>query len=314
MVKTDLRQEKHLTARKVIFTAFVVDILDVLLSSIVAITSGSIVMFTQVLEGLSDLASSGLLLIGVHRSLKQDDKSHPFGYGREIYFWTLMAGLVMFGVTSTLSIYFGWQRFLHPEPIKDLTAAFGVLLLTTGTNGYAFFLSYRRLLRRRSPKHIVEIFYRSSLVETKTTFILDLMGTIASIFGIIALLIYVITGNEQFDGLGAFIIGIVLAVLAIFLLEGIRDLLVGKSATPETEHNIRKAALAVHEVDDVLDIKTLHVGAGKLLVNLDVHMSAKLTTRELERLIDEIKAKVREVVPTVKYLQVELETPRVEEK
>ena len=121
--------------------------------------------------------------------------------------------------------------------------------------------------------------------------------------------IYVLSGDMRFDGLGAMTIGATLAVFSIFLLLGIRDLLIGKSASRETEEKIAKAALSVKEVQQILDIKTLHVGPERLLVNLDVHMNQHLSTVELEKLIDRIKESIRAAVPSVKYLQVELETP-----
>jgi cation diffusion facilitator family transporter len=267
-------------------------------------------MLTQVLEGAADLISSGFLLIGFYRSKHKEDKTHPFGYGREIYFWSLLSALVMFGLTSTLSFYLGWQRFFHPQPLHDINFALIILIITFFTNGYAFSLSFSRLLKKRPLRHILRIFYRSSLVETKTTFILDLMGTCASFIGTIALAIYVFTGDLRFDGLGAMIIGIVLAIFSFFLVLGIRDLMIGKSASGETELKIKNAALEIGEVEEILDIKTLHVGSEKLLVNLYVHMRSRLGTRELEKLMDKIEDRVREEIPSAKYVQVELDTPR----
>lgn len=265
-------------------------------------------MFTQALEGFTDLVSSGVLVIGLRRSLRKEDRMHPFGYGREIYFWTLISALVMLGSSAVLSIYFGYQRFTHPHAIEDLPVALAVLFITIFTNGYAFMLSYRRLVKHRSFRNLIHIFYLSSLIEIKTTFILDLMGTCASILGVIALGLYVITGDSRYDGLGAMIIGAVLIFFGIMLIEGIRDLLVGRSAPAYIEAKIKEGALKVPEVDEVLGIKTVHMGSERLLVDLDVHMKSNLETRELEVLMDEVKAEVRKVVPTVKYIQVELET------
>jgi cation diffusion facilitator family transporter len=307
---SDSKTEQRISSKRVIITSFAVDLLDVVLNFAIAILSGSVVMLTQVLEGVSDLASSGLLMIGLNRSQQKEDVTHPFGYGREIYFWSFLAAIIMFGLTSTLSFYFGWQRFFHQQPIKDINIALAILILTLFTNGYAFLLSLRRLLKKRSPAHILRIFYRSSLVETKTTFILDLMGASASLLGAIALGIYMLTGDIRFDGLGAMVIGIVLAIFSLFLVSGIRDLLVGRKASEETENKIKQAALGVEGVESILGIKSLHVGTEKLLVDLDVHMQSRLGTRELEKLIDKIKEKIRQQVPSAKYIQVELETPR----
>jgi cation diffusion facilitator family transporter len=306
----EVLKEQRISSKRVIITSFIVDLSDMILNFSVAILTGSVVMFTQVLEAVSDLASSGFLLIGFYRSEHKEDKTHPFGYGREIYFWSLLAALIMFGLTSTLSFYFGWQRFFRPESIKDVNIAIFVLVLTFFTNGYAFLLSFMRLLKKRPLKLIFRVFYRSSLVETKTTFILDLMGTSASLLGTLALVIYVLTGDRRYDGLGAMVIGIVLAIFSFFLVLGIRDLLIGKSASEETELRIKNATLEIEEVDDILDIKTLHLGSEKLLVNLFVHMKSRLNTREIERLTDKIKDRIQEEVPSAKYIQVELDTRR----
>ncbi len=302
-------EQSRMSAKKVITISFIVDLLDLILSLIVAILSGSVVMLSQVLEGGADLLSSGLLLVGLQKSNRLADRSHPFGYGREIYFWTLLSALIMFSVTATLSIYLGWQRFMNPEPLHNLNLAFGILALTTVTNGYAFWLSLKRLMTRHHLKQIIRIFYRSSLVETKTTFILDLTGTLASLVGLAALLIYKVTGDLHYDGIGAILIGVVLAILAFLLLLGIKDLLIGKSASPETESKIKQAALIIPEVHEILDLKTLHIGSERLLVNLEVHLQSRLTTREIEKLIDKIKLSIQQSVPSVKHIQVELETP-----
>lgn len=299
----------RISANRVIFTSFAVDFLDVILSLVVAILSGSVVMLSQVLEGIADLAASGLLLVGLQRSSLRADRAHPFGHGREIYFWTLLAGLLMFGITASFSIFFGWRRFLHPEPIHNLNLAFLVLGITLITNGYAFWLSLKRILKNRGIKKTVQLFFHSSLIETKATFILDLMGSAASLLGIISLLIYQITNDLRFDGLGAIAIGVTTGIFAYFLILSIKDLLIGKSASLEAEAAIRKATMKVKEVKNVLDLKTMHIGSEKLLVNLEVHLTNNLTTDQIEKLVDKIKENILKEVPAVKHIQVELETP-----
>jgi len=298
-----------MSSRKVVTVSFLVDLLDVILSLVVTILSGSVVMLAQVLEGVADLVSSGLLLVGLARSGQQADRDHPFGFGRELYFWALLSAIVMFAITATLSILFGLQRFIHPEVLRNIPLALWVLGITVLTNSYAFYLSLKRLLRNRSIGLVIRIFLRSSLIETKTTFILDLMGVSASILGIITLFVYKFTGDYRYDGLGAILIGVVLAVFSFILLLGIVDLIIGRSASVEVEDRIRLAALRTPQVRKVLGLKTLHIGLERLLVNLDVHLKHDLTTRHIEELIDKIKEDIKKEVPEVKHIQVELETP-----
>lgn len=301
--------DKPPSVGKVVIVSFLVDLLDVLTSVVVAALSGSVVMLAQVLEGLADLAASGFLLIGLARSNKPSDKKHPFGYGLELYFWTMFSAFLILGVTSTLSIYFGWQRLFNPIPITNIYLAFAILAVTTVTNGYALSLSVRRLLRGRSISMIKEAFTHSSKIETKITFVLDLTGTLASIFGLIALVFYKITGDLFFDGLGAIAIGNLLAVFGVILLFTIKELIIGQSASDEVEGRIKKATLTQSEVRNVLDLKTLHIGPEKLLVNAEVNLKDGLTTREIEKIMDKIKAEIKKEVPEATHIQVEVETP-----
>lgn len=300
--------QRTFPASLVVIVSFLVDFLDIILSLIVAIVSGSVVMLSQFLEGVSDLISSGLLLVGIAKARQKEDRAHPFGFGREIYVWALLSGIVTLTVSATLSVYFGWKRFISPEYIHNINLAFLVLIFTTFTNGFAFYLSLKRLLRSRSWKNIIGIFLHSSRIETKTTFVLDLMGMTASIVGIFALIFYQITGDLRFDGLGAIIIGIVLAILAYILLMGTVDLIVGRSASAEIEQKIRKATMQIPKVHKVMDLKTLHIGSEKLLVNIEVHLDHKLTTNDIEELVHKVKESIKKEVPQVKHVHVELET------
>lgn len=297
------------SVNKVIITSFLVDFLDVVTSLIVAVISGSVVMLAQVLEGLADLAASGFLLIGLIRSKRPSDKRHPFGYGRELYFWTMLSSILILGVTSTLSIYFGWKRLLNPFAVSNIYFAFFVLGLTTLTNGYALSLSIKRLVRGRSVLRLREVFIHSSKIETKTALVLDLMGTLASVFGLLALVFYQTSGDLFFDGLGAIVIGILLAVFGVILLIPIRELIIGQSASAETENKIRRATMVQPEVKNILDLKTLHIGSERLLVNAEVNLKSDLTTKEIEGIIDRIKEDIKKEVPEVKHIQVEVETP-----
>jgi divalent metal cation (Fe/Co/Zn/Cd) transporter len=182
-----------------------------------------------------------------------------------------MGGVVMFVLTATLSIWFGVQRFLHPHPITHIWLAGFALVLGLVTNLYAFSLSLRRLRGAHVGPSMWHRFRHSSLVETKTTLVLDMLGTIASVFGLMALGLYVITGRAEFDGLGSIMIGVATAVLAAMLISSVKDLLVGRSATNDIEVRIREAALEISEVQRVLDLRTMYLGSERLLVNLEVH-------------------------------------------
>src|SRR5688572_20794079 len=226
---------KNVSERRVLVTTFWVDLLDVALNLSVAILTGSVVMLSEFFQGLADLTAAAFLMVGYKRSRKKADKLHPFGHGKEIYFWTLISAVVMMTFTATASFYVGLIRFLNPAEITHIGFGYGTLLVTLVTNAYALSLSYRRLMKNKPLKQLPQVFLNSSVVTTKNALVLDLMGTTASSFGLVSLLLYQLLGEKRFDGLGAMIIGVTTAVLAFVLIIGIKGLLVGERAAPQIE-------------------------------------------------------------------------------
>jgi divalent metal cation (Fe/Co/Zn/Cd) transporter len=112
--------KRKISERRVLVTTFLVDLLDVALNLSVAILTGSVVMLSEFFQGLADLTAAAFLLVGYKRSGKKADKLHPFGYGKEIYFWTLISAVVMMTFTATASSYVGLIRFLNPQEITHI--------------------------------------------------------------------------------------------------------------------------------------------------------------------------------------------------
>lgn len=270
-------------------------------------------MLAEALQGGADLLTSSLLWVGIRRSGRRASRQYRFGHGRELFFWVLMAGVAMFMLTATLSVLLGAERIMHPVPIHNAWLTYVALLLGLSTNGYALSLSLRRMRGSHVGPSRWQHFRHSSMVETKATLVLDLLGSVSALVGLTAIGLYQITGNARFDGFGALAIGGATAVLAVMLISGVKDLLVGRSATNDIENLIRQAVMEVKEVKGVLDLRTMYMGSERLLVNLEVHMEGGLETRQIEELIDEIKRRVKRRAPIVSHIQVELETPTIRE-
>lgn len=296
---------------RIVATSAFVSVLDVVLNIIVALITGSTVMLSQALQGLSDLATGGLLFVGVKRSKRAPDARFQFGYGREIFFWVLIASIIMFAGTGAMSLYFGYQQIISPTPVEHIWIAFAMLSFGLVTNGYAFSLSLRRLRQNSNGrgKRWWKFLINSSLVETKATFAIDFLGTSAALLGLASLLLYQLTGLTQFDGVGSVAIGLTMMAAAVMLMRDIRDLIVGRGVDGETLRIIKEETLAVHGVNDVLDLLTMYVGSSKLFVVVEVHLQDAFTTDEVERITDTIKRRIHKRLPIVDHVQVEIETP-----
>jgi cation diffusion facilitator family transporter len=306
--------EPRFSDERVVKTSVGVDVVDVCLNALVALATGSVVMLAEVLRGISDVVVDGLAYVGMRRSKRQPTAKHPFGFGRELYVWSLFSTLIMFLFLASLSFRFGLQRFLDPEPVEHISLIFFILTVSFLINGYSFSLGFRRVLQGRPFWKIRQALSQPTFLETKITFTSDLMGALTAVSGLIALVLFKVTGNLAFDGLGAMTIGLLMAFFSLWLLKNIRDFIVGVSAPEETKAFIRQAVLEIAGVEDVLDMKAIVIGSNRLLVNLEIHVKDGLVTDEIERLIDRVKDNIKKKVTSAYHIQVELETPDVEIK
>lgn len=294
---------------QVVSTSLAVSLSDVILNLLVALLTGSTVMISQALQGFSDLLTGALLYMGVKRSKKEADLRYQFGYGREIFFWVLMGGIFMFMGTGGLSFYFGYEQFVHPDPVRNVGLAFGMLIFGFTTNCYALSLSIRRLHHFDKESSWWRQLTHSSIVETKATMLIDFLGTTSALLGIIALGLYVYTDNSQFDGIGSMAIGTTMMVATVLLIADVRNLIVGRSVDQDVSDEIKRATESVTGIRSVLDLRTMYLGSAKLLVIVEVHVEDGLETDEIEKLVDTVKEVVVQSVPQVHHIQVEIETP-----
>jgi len=296
---------KRISAKKTVTTSFFVDLADIIVNVIVMLITGSVIMLAEALEGGSDLVASAALLIGLRISKHRADKKHSFGYGKALFSWTLISAIIMLVFAASLSFYFGLQRFLDPQEIKSIYLAYGALCLSIITNGYSLTLSTRRLLDNKSLKNILQVFLKSTHVETKNTFILDFTGTAAAVMGLISLVLYQVAGIQHFDGLGGMLIGILIAFSSIVLIRGVKNYLIGKSADTKTEKEIRQAALQVKQVTEIVEIDTMYLGSERLLVHLDIRIQDASSVKEIETIVEKVKEHVRKEVPITYSIQIE---------
>lgn len=298
-----------ITGLRTVLISSLVSLGDIVLSFIAAAITGSSVMVAQGLQGVADLITTLFLLLGIHRSKRSANAHHPLGFGREIFFWVLISSIFAFLVSGGLASYRAIHQLINGTELTAIPIAITLLTIGLITNTYSLSNSVRRLAVGGKGKLYWSYLRHSSLIETKMTLLVDLMGTLSATLGIIALLLAQITGNAFYDAVGALIIGLLTAGGALFVIIDLHDLIVGRSPHPQTIEAIRKSALSNKDVVDVLDLRATTIGSDKFLVILEIHFIDNLTTDELERSTDNIKEAVRAKVPQVARVQVEAETP-----
>ncbi|MCA9332359.1 cation diffusion facilitator family transporter [Candidatus Saccharibacteria bacterium] len=304
-----MAKTKKITGKKVASISMNVSISDIVLNLIVAFFTRSTVLLAQALQGLSDLVTAGAIYWGVKRSQKHPDRAYQLGYGREVFFWVLIAGVIMFTGTGGMSFYFGYQQFTNPQAISNIYIGLGMLVIGLISNAYALNMSIRRLKQADPKISWTKQLVGSSLVETKATLLVDFMGTTGAVIGLFALTAFALTGNSRYDGLGSMLIGIGMMSVSILLIRDVGSLIIGRSVDKYVQDQIIEASVDVDGVLDVLDLRTMYIGPGRMLALIEIHVIKGLETTHIEKLIDEVKESVKKVVPDIHHIQVEIETP-----
>lgn len=290
---------------RVVLVSFLVDLFDIVSNLIVAIITGSAVVFAEMAQGLADSLGSAFLVIGDRRAGRPEDEDHPLGYEREAFFWSLLSAVAMLFVGAGLSGWRGYRQLTDPVELSDSWLAIGVLILAIITNGYAVTLSVRNLTNggeRRLRDRLIE----GGRPLVTSALLRDVIGTTTSIVGLIALLLYAGFGAVEFDAAGAIAAAGMMSLAALVLMRQARDLITGRSIPEQDLDRLRTVAAATSGVEAVNSLVAIHSGAEHVRVELDLDLDDHLDTNSIERLLDEVEDRIRAEIPEVSEVTVTL--------
>jgi cation diffusion facilitator family transporter len=290
-----------------VVVSFLVDVLDVVKNLIVALLTGSAVVFSEMAQGIADSAGSGLLVIGERRAARPRDAAHPFGYTREVFFWGLLSAVAMLVIGGGLSAWRGYQQLVEPEALESPLWGVAVLGLAVITNGYAVSLSARKLAHENGGLRAA--FRNLNRPLVKSAFIRDVIGTFTSVLGLGALTLYQMLGLVLFDAVGALMAALLMVLGSLVLMTQARALITGHSL-PETDlERLRAAVLAIPEVEGVNHLAAIYAGASEVLVDADLDLAEHLNTVEIEAVLDALEISVRAILPDTERVSVLLNSP-----
>jgi len=285
---------------KVVVAALLANAGIAVVKGIAAFMTGSGAMLAETIHSLADSGNQALLLFGAARSKRPPDARHPFGYGSERYFWAFIVALVLFALGSLFSIYEGVHKLTHPSPIESPGWAYGVL----GAAIVLELISYRvaaiEVTRARAGRPFWRYFFESKQPSLPLVYLEDigaLLGLVLALAGVSAahLLAWPLA-----DGLATVAIGLLLGAIAAVLFVRCHRLLIGEGGSAKDIARIRDAAGAVDGVAEVMDVKTLHMGPGYLLVAMEVRFDGDAGPGILA-----IEKAVHAALPHAKYIAIE---------
>ena len=272
--------------------------------------TGSSSMLSEAIHSLADSGNQVLLLIGNKRAKKGADEHHNFGYGRRRYVFGFIVAIVLFLVGGLFSLYEGFHKFQHPEPLTDWWIAVLVLLVAIGLESYSFRTAVREANRSRGKRSMVKFVRDARQPELPVILLEDAGALVGLVFALLGVGLAVVTGDGRFDAIGAMAVGTLLVVIAIFLAMEMTTMLVGESALPEQVMAIREALEGSPGVLRVIHLRTLHGGPDELLVAAKIAVAHGETGAEIAQDIDDAEAAIRAAVPTAVYVFLEPDLDR----
>lgn len=284
-------------SRPAIIAALAGNLLIAVTKGIAAAITGSSAMLSEAVHSLVDTGNEVLLLYGQHRSSRPPDEIHPFGYGRELYFWCFVVALLIFALGAGISIYEGIVHIRHPEPIQKPMINFIVLGLAFVFEGASWWVAWRGFQRVRGTGSFWHVIRASKDPTSFMVLFEDSAALIGIVIAAVGTALAVELDAPWIDGTASILIGVVLGAVAIVLARESKNLLIGERANPELQNAIRRAIDSERCVLGVRRILTTHMAPDQVIASLDVEFEDSLTIPDVEKLIGRIEGSLRQQHP-----------------
>ena len=295
----------------VVYAALLGNLAIALVKFVAAYITNSSAMLSEAVHSVVDTLNEILLLYGLKKSQQPANYHHPFGYGRELYFWAFIVALLVFALGAVVSIYQGIQHIRHPEVIQSPLVNYVVLGFALLCEGTSWFIALKTFKKTKGQMGYFEAFRRSKDPTTFTVLFEDsaaLIGLIIALLGIFC--------AQQFnlpvlDGVASVLIGVVLAISALLLARETKGLLMGETADPKLRHNVLKIAQEDPAVYSANGVLTEQMGAHQVIASLSLEFKDNLTSDEIETCVNRIETKIRSIHPEIVALFIKPQTKLV---
>jgi cation diffusion facilitator family transporter len=257
-------------------------------------------MLAEAIHSYADSGNQGLLLWGMRQAKRPPSPDYPLGWGKAVFFWSFIVALVLFSLGGLFSLYEGWHKLAHPEPIRFAWVAVGILVFGLVAETISLRACLHEVGKVRGGRSLWRWFRESRQSELVVILGEDLAALLGLALALSAVLATIVTGNPAWDALGSISIGAVLIVVAVGIGIEIKALLIGQSAERETEARLREFLQQQAGVEKILRLITLQLGTS-LMVAVKARMAAE-TAAELVDAINRAEAAARAEFPEIQWL------------
>jgi len=286
---------------KSILFALVANLGIAITKTVAAVITGSGAMLAESIHSYADCGNQGLLFLGLKASKKEPTPDHPLGYGKAIFFWSFIVALILFSMGGLFSIYEGVHKLSSHEGLTSPYIAIVVLSVSILLEAASLWGCLTQINKVRHGESLWKWFLNSRQSELVVVLGEDIAALLGLVFALISVILSMVTGNPLFDAIGSIGIGVLLIVISLFLGIKIKGLLIGQSVDPEVSHEITTFLEAQPEVNKILNLITLQLGA-QIMVAVKVKMAGVDTVDQLIRNINRCEAALKKQNTAIQWV------------
>jgi len=290
---------------RAVFAALAANLGIALAKFVAFLITGSASMLAEAVHSVADTGNEVLLIVGRGRSIRPPSEEHPFGFGRERYFYGFVVSVMLFTVGAAFSVYDGIHKIMHPEPVRTPSVAFAVLALSAVLEAFSLRTGIKEANPMRGDRSWGTFIRRTKAPELPVVLLEDLAALIGLGFAFAGVTLATLTGNGRWDGAGSLAIGALLATAAAILAVEMKSLLIGEAASAEVVRLIVAALEDGPEGVRVIHMRTVHISPDSILVAAKIAVRESDTGAQVAAGIDAAERRIRAAVPIARTIYLE---------
>lgn len=300
-------ENKHGNVMRALIAGVVANLIVALTKLVASLVTGSAAMMAEALHSTADSTNQALLALGMKRANRPATKEHPFGFGKERYFWAFIVALMVFLLGGAFAIYEGAHKLIHPEPVGDPLWNYIALSIAMVVEGYALRVAWIEFQhwREDNPGKLLDSLRHTKDPTLPTVLFEDTAALIGLIVAAVGITLSVVTGDSQWDAMASIAIGVVLLGVAGFLAIESHSLLIGEAASPKDKAAIHDSVMAHPRVEAIDELLTLHRGPNEIQVSFRVQFTDDLNTDDIEEAVLDLESRIRACVPAAQHIFIE---------
>jgi len=264
--------------------------------------SGSAAMLAEAIHSLVDTGNDGLMLYGLRRSTKPADEDHPFGYGHELYFWTLVVGILIFGLGGGMSILTGILHVMNETTTEASVWSYAVLAIAAVFEGISWWFGYRAFRSEQQGRGVVETIQISKDPTTFSVLLEDSAALAGLAIAFAGIFMSHQLGVPWIDGASSIVIGGLLCLIALVMVYESKGLLIGEGVAKETAHGVRALIAAESDVESIGKLGTLYLGPEDVMLAVEVRFRRDGSVADTRHAIGRISNAIRAKYPRIRHV------------